>query len=66
MKRIGLGLLEERKAATEMNIGKDILSLLVKANMQEKKGMSDDDVLARMCFLLKRVLNCLLQRYRHS
>lgn len=49
MGRIGRGLLEERKAAAELNTGKDLLSLLVKANMEEKEGMSDDDVLARKC-----------------
>lgn len=47
MNRIGLGLLEERHAATDMNTGKDLLSLMVKANMQDKEGMSDEDVLSR-------------------
>ena len=54
MKRIGRELVEERKLAfansgkaSEMNTGKDLLTLLVKANMEDKLGMSDDDVIAR-------------------
>ena len=54
MKRIGRELVEERKLAfansgkaSEINTGKDLLSLLVKANIQDKQGMSDDDILAR-------------------
>jgi len=55
VKRIGGALVEERKLAftnsgkaSEMNTGKDLLSLLVKANMEVKQGMSDDDVLAQI------------------
>lgn len=33
--------------AAEMNTGKDLLSLLVKANIADKDGMSDEDVIAR-------------------
>lgn len=47
MTRIGRVLMLERKLAAELNTGKDLLSLLVKANMEEKEGMSDEDVLAR-------------------
>lgn len=47
MRRIGYELLEDRKMAAEMNTGKDLLSLLVKANIADKDGMSDEDVIAR-------------------
>ena len=50
MKRIGGSLVQERKRAlsegTDGEIGKDLLSLLVKANMTDPDGssMSDEDV----------------------
>lgn len=50
MKRIGGNLVQERKRAlsegTDGEIGKDLLSLLVKANMTDPDGssMSDEDV----------------------
>lgn len=52
MKRIGQQLLQERKTAfldsgASAEVGKDVLSLMVKANMESKEGMSDDDILAR-------------------
>lgn len=52
MKRIGMGLIEERKVVTETNSGKDLLSLSVQANLKDKERMSDDDVLAREYTLL--------------
>lgn len=55
MRRIGQELLQERKAAlfnsgVSSEMGKDVLSLMVKANMESKEGVSDDDVLSREFF----------------
>lgn len=51
MQSIGRQLLEERKAAYRdsgaSEMGKDVLSLMVKANMEAKDGMSDADILSR-------------------
>lgn len=47
MRRVGYELLEEGKSAAGMNNGKDLFSLLVKANIADKDGMSDEDVIAR-------------------
>ncbi|KAK7022202.1 cytochrome P450 [Favolaschia claudopus] len=56
MRRIGMGLLEESKrqavAGVESRTARDLLSLLVRANMDkdipESQRMSDDDVLAQV------------------
>ncbi|KAK7042020.1 cytochrome P450 [Favolaschia claudopus] len=56
MRRIGMGLLEESKrqamAGAESHTARDLLSLLVRANMDkdipESQRMSDDDVLAQV------------------
>lgn len=66
MKRIGLGLLEDRHAAKDMNTGKDLLSLMVKANMEDKEGMSDEDVLARMFSLIELLPSTEHGHYRGS
>lgn len=74
MKRIGQGLLQERKAAflnsgTSAEMGKDVLSLMVKANMEAKQGMSDDDILAREFPQDSKhisVLTGLLQKFQRS
>lgn len=55
MDKMGMELIQERKqiliqeeaTGTKGAAGKDLLTLLIRANVRDKDGMSDDAVLAR-------------------
>ena len=42
-------LIEEEASGTKGAAGKDLLTLLIRANVRDKDGMSDEAVLAREC-----------------